>query len=90
MAKTTEDLSNELIALKAREREVSLAIAAREKDWLALVGAASMALIRKERISPAVLADHLGETMAAGQKAQHRNQLAALQAMGGQPMAGTS
>jgi hypothetical protein len=88
MAKSCEDLTAEMAALKVRERELSLAIAAHEKDWLALVGAASMALIRKDRISPAILADHLGATLAAGQKAQHRNQLAALQAMGGPPMAG--
>ena len=100
MTKSSEDLVAELAGLKQsrksldakiREREQALAAVAADldKDWKLMVGAACLAVAAKDRVIAASLSGYLGETMPQAAKARHRDQLAALQAMGGPPVAGT-
>jgi hypothetical protein len=99
MTKSSEDLVAELAGLKQsraaidgkirdRERELAAVAANLDRDWKLLVGAASLAVAAKDRVSAASLSGYLSETIPKAAKARHRDQLAALQAMGGPPVAG--
>lgn len=96
MAKSGDDLMNELAALrknrsgidvKIREAEKALASwnADLDRDWKLLVGSASLAVAIKDRVSPASLSGYLSETMTVAEKTRHRDQLGALQALGDPP-----
>jgi hypothetical protein len=99
MTKSDEELRTELVGLRQsrkaldakirdRERELADRETNLDRDWKLLVGAASLVVASKDRISPTSLSGYLSETMPEAAKARHRNQLAALQAMGDAPMAG--